>query len=248
MSTNNKSRLAYWLIKDMNKAIRDYKMIQDGDMIGVAVSGGNDSLSLLELLLQRQVASKEKYSLCAIHVVGNANGPVEKGNLDLLKWLRSCKIKVGFENIILPVGENLPMDCERCSWNKKRTIFEIANKMGCNKIAFGHHADDFAVTTMMNLFFSGRVETMAPCAEYFDGIFHLIRPMCYISENQIHKFAEVCDFPPQPQGCLRSKSSRRRLTEELIMNAESWSQDIRVNLLRAGLKGNQVGGYREKSC
>jgi len=243
MEMDVKSRQAYWLLKDVGKAVRDYTMIQDGDKIAVAVSGGVDSLSLLELLLHRQITSKEKYSLSVIHVTGDTNGPGKPPHPDLIEWLNSLGVEVTVEDMYLPEGEKFPMDCDRCSRNKRRTIFEAAVRLGCTKVAFGHHADDLAVTTLLNLFFGGRVETMAPYAEYFGGAFHLIRPLCYTPKKEIKRFARVCEFPPPPQECPRGRDSRRSMTEDLINQAESWSHDIRVNLLGAGLKGNfnQVG-------
>jgi len=238
MEMDEKSRQAYWFQKDINKAIRDYDMIKDGDKIAVAVSGGKDSLSLLELLLYRQATSNGKYSIKVIYIIGDTNGPGKLPHPDLIKWLNNLDVEVAVEDMIIPEGEKIPMDCDRCSWNKRRTIFETVHRLGCTKVAFGHHADDLAATTLLNLFFGGRVETMAPSAEYFDGAFHLIRPLCYTSEKAIRRFARVCDFPPPTQKCPRARDSRRQMAEELIDQVEKWSKDIRVNLLKAGLKGN----------
>jgi tRNA(Ile)-lysidine synthase TilS/MesJ len=239
MSSDDASRLIYWLLKDVNKAVHDFDMIQDGDRVAVAVSGGKDSLSLLELLSHRIRTSKEKYSLVAIHVIGDANGPDNLVHEPLENWFLNHEYEYVFEPMVIPEGESLPMDCNRCTWNRRRTLFETARHLGCNKVAMGHHADDLAQTTLMNLIFSGRVETMSPNAEYFGGIFHLIRPLCYLHERRIRSFSKVMDFPTPPSSCPRNSDSRRQNTKELIQQAEGWCKDIRVNLLRAGLQGIQ---------
>jgi tRNA 2-thiocytidine biosynthesis protein TtcA len=237
MEKNIQDRLAYWLLKDMNKAIREFNMIQDRDRIAVAVSGGKDSLSLLRLLDVRRASSREKYSLFVIHIIGDARGPVGLENTNLSDWLAANCYEYALEPMIIPDDETLPMTCQRCTWNRRRTIFEVAHKNGCNKIAFGHHADDLAQTTLLNLIYSGKIETMAPKVAYFDGEFQIIRPMCYLSEKAIRRFARALNFPPSPMDCRQKEHSHRQRVEEIIHEAEKWCKNIRTNLLRAGLKG-----------
>jgi tRNA 2-thiocytidine biosynthesis protein TtcA len=238
MTSAESSRLAYWLLKDLNKAIRDYGMIKDGDRIAVAVSGGKDSLSLLKLLDVRRRTVPEKYSLCAVHILGDGRGPESLPNLALTDWLVKHDYEYIVESMIIPESESLPMSCQRCTRNRRRTLFESAQRLGCNKVALGHHADDLAQTTLLNLIFGGRVETMTPISGYFEDRYHLVRPMCYLSEKAIRRFASVCDFPPPPPECPRSNNSQRQRVQELIQLAEPWCKDIRLNLLRAGLRGS----------
>jgi tRNA 2-thiocytidine biosynthesis protein TtcA len=233
------ARLAYWLLKDVNRAIRDYQMIAGGDRVAVAVSGGKDSLSLLRLLDLRRRQAPEQYELAAIYLAGDARGPDIPGYAPLHEWLRESGYPYAVEPLRLPENEALPLDCHRCTWNRRRTLFEAARRMGCNVIAFGHHADDLAQTTLLNLLFHGKVETMAPRREYFDGALRLVRPMCYLAEKELRRFARACSFPPPPPDCPQSDRSRRRLARDLLKQAEQGCQDARTNLLRAGLKGNE---------
>jgi tRNA 2-thiocytidine biosynthesis protein TtcA len=232
-------RLAYWLLKDINQAIRDFEMIRAGDRIGVALSGGKDSLSLLRLLDWRRAAAPEPYELVALHVIGDARGPACPGHPPLIEWLAQSGYEYRLEAVILPDDEALPMDCQRCTWNRRRTLFQMARQAGCNVLAFGHHADDLAQTTLLNLLFSGQLETMAPRRAYFDGAFSLIRPLCYTREKDLRRFARANpDFPPPSPECPRHDESRRQRAEELIRQAERWAREARTNLLRAGLRRN----------
>ena len=156
-----------------------------------------------------------------------------------MAWLESKGIPSEFVPLRIPEDENLPMGCGRCTWNRRRTIFETARQLDCNKVAFGHTADDLAQTTLLNLISSGKVETMAPIATYFEGQFKLIRPLCYLFEPEIRRFSVVSEHPSAPPKCPQSAHTRRKQVAEIIQQAEPWCRQIRTNLLRAGLKGIQ---------
>jgi len=245
--SSDPTRLAYWLLKDFNKAIRNFDMIQDGDRIGVAVSGGKDSLSLLRLLDWRRQSVPQKYKLVALHITGDARGPECPTHPPLVNWLEKNNYEYTIRPVIIAEDEVLPMNCQRCSSNRRRTLLQVFREMGCNVIAFGHHADDLAQTTLLNLLYGGRVETMSPRRDYFEGELRLIRPFCYIREKAIRRFARAnLDFPPPPPECPISDDTRRQHAEILIRQAEGWAKNARTNLLRAGLRGNEIWGIKEK--
>ncbi len=221
-------------------------MIQDGDRIGVALSGGKDNLSLLRLLDWRRKSVPEKYELVALHIIGDARGPECPTHPPLLGWHKNSGYEHAFEPVSVAEDKILPMNCQRCSRNRRRTLFQVFQQMGCNVIAFGHHADDLAQTTLLNLLYGGRVETMSPRRDYFDGELRLIRPLSYTREKDIRRFARTnTDFPPSPPKCPISDDTRRQRAEELIRQAEGWAKNDRINLLRAGLHGNEMGEARD---
>jgi len=186
------------LIRKINRAFRDYNMLEDGDRVAVAVSGGHDSLSLLRLLQLRQAVSLERYELVAIHVLGNIYGPDIAGHRPLLDWLEASGIECITKPMRVADGERFPMDCYRCSWNRRTTLFQTANRSGCTKLALGHHFNDMVETALMNLLYQGRMAAMYPYAPYFEGAFTLIRPLIYVTRSELKEFAQSCEFPEPP--------------------------------------------------
>lgn len=229
-------RQAYWLLKDINRAIHEFDMIRDGERVAVALSGGKDSFSLLRLLDLRRQTSPERYELVAIHVNADGSGPWDAPHPPLVAWLEQAGFPYRIQVLVLPQDEPLPMDCRRCTWNRRRALFEAAQAEGCRTIAFGHHADDLTQTTLLNLLYHGVVETMAPTRSYFDGALRVIRPLCYVEEKDLRRFARASDFPSPPPPCPRAGTSRRKFVADLIRSAEGGAQDAKINLLRAGLK------------
>ena len=128
-------RLAHFLLKKVNAAVRDYNMIAPGDRIAIALSGGKDSFCLLRILQYRLRFARDKYEIAAVHVVGDARGPDMPRYTELESWLEQN----GIEYLVRPThiahDEQLPMGCQRCTWNRRKTLFEMANDLGCNKLA-----------------------------------------------------------------------------------------------------------------
>jgi len=228
-------RIARFMVKKVNKAVYEFGMIKENDRIAVGLSGGKDSLVLLEMLIYRQLSAPEKYEVVAIHVVGDARGPGLPPYVELEDWLRKKGIQYDFRPIHLAADEVLPMTCERCIWNRRRTLFEMASDLKCNKVALGHHLDDFAETALLNLIHHGRLETMTPSATYFDGTFELIRPLLYIPKTEIERYAVTRDFPPPPPKCPRSADTQRQRMKELIAEMSKEAKNVRQNLVRAAL-------------
>jgi len=233
-------KLQFYLLKGVNKAVRDYQMIASGDRIAVAVSGGKDSLTLLQLLLARQRTSPEPYEVMAVHVTADAEacgGPVDHG--PLLAHLQSYGIQYALAELEVASGEPRRRNqspCFHCAWRRRKAIFLAAARLGCNKVAFAHHADDLAETTLLNLFFQGRVETMEPRRSFFGGKLTVIRPLAYIAEKDIIRFVRVAGFPPPPPPCIGADRSRRELMHRFIEQVEAVYPKAKINLLRAAAR------------
>jgi tRNA 2-thiocytidine biosynthesis protein TtcA len=236
MLAKTAARRGDFLLKNVNRAIREYEMIRDGDRIAVAVSGGKDSLSLLALLALRHRRTLQGFELIAVYVQGDTRGLDCPPNPALAEWLQVRGYTFVVEPMDLPPDESLPMPCYRCTWNRRKTIFKVADRLGCNVVAFAHHADDLAQTTLLNLFYGGRLETMAPIADYFGGRFRLIRPLAFIPEKDLAYFARACDFPPPAPECPRAGDTHRERMAQLLRLFHRDAHKVRMNLIRAALR------------
>jgi len=235
-----KDKLGYYLLKKVNKAIRDYEMIADGDRIAVAISGGKDSLTLLHLLRLRQHSAPQTYENVAVHVMMRKPDGTFCTEPDALATLETYFKSEGQAYALEVVDVSAQPECFRCSHLRRKAVFTAASRLGCNKIALGHHADDAAQTTLLNLVFHGRVETLSPKRQFFDGQFVLIRPMIYVPEKDIMRFAQAWAFPLLSAHCPYHMTSRRMLVKNVIRTLEQEHPRIKINLFRAGL--------RELSC
>jgi len=235
------------LISKINKAFRDYQMLADGDKVAVAISGGHDSLSLLHLLHIRRSITPEHYDLVAIHILGDARGPdARPGHQPLLNWLAASGLEYVIEPMRLAHDERLPMNCQRCSWNRRSTLFKVAHRLGCNKIAFGHHFDDMVETALLNLLYQGRMASMFPCAPYFGGVFSLIRPLIYITKRELQAFAQANGFPDPAPPCPNSDTSRRAVIADILNLAEQSYQNIRKNVFRAAMRCMELEEQKQR--
>ncbi len=230
-------RLAHFLLRDVKRAVREFGMLQDGDRVAVAISGGKDSLSLLDLLRRLQRVYPVRFSLAAVHVRGDAQGVVTP-HVPLEDWLAGQGIPFSVVEPEVGPEEPLPLSCQRCAWLRRKAIFLAADALGCNVVAYAHHADDAAQTTLLNLLYTGDVRTLAPAADYFGGRFRLIRPLFRIPESELVRFARASGFPPPPPRCPRADDSRRRLIGDMLQRmGRDYLTQGRPNLIRAGLRG-----------
>jgi tRNA 2-thiocytidine biosynthesis protein TtcA len=236
-SENDVERLAFFILKAVNKVVREFGMIRPGDRVAVAVSGGKDSLSLLRLLQMRRSSARDPYELAAIHVRGDASG-VTAPHRPLEAWLAASGIPYRIVEPELTADEMLPLTCQRCTWLRRKALFFAAEALSCNVVAYAHHADDAARTTLLNLLYTRTMRTLAPAADYFGGHFRLIRPLFYVAESDLVRFAQASGFPAPPPLCPRAGDSRRKLVADMLkLLGRDYLVQGRANLIRAGLQG-----------
>ncbi|MCU0522177.1 MAG: hypothetical protein MUF84_15975 [Anaerolineae bacterium] len=227
--------IAGYLLRGVNRAVREFGLIADGDRVAVGVSGGKDSRTLLELLV-RGIDIPGHYEVVAIHVDGSDVGlPAQSAELE--QWFRALDVAYAVAPLDVAKDEKLPMDCFRCSRNRRRALFRAADRLGCTKVALGHHADDAAVTTLMSMMYKGQVETLEPRRRYFEGRLHLIRPLILLTETEIRRFARACQWIlPAEASCPQGLASRRaRIEAFLRAMPQREHEQIRANLWRAAI-------------
>jgi tRNA 2-thiocytidine biosynthesis protein TtcA len=225
-------RIAFFLLKPVARACKEFDLLAEGDRVAVAISGGKDSRVLLELLLRYRQQAGLSYELVALHVIGTSAGfPDLRPELE--PWFQELGVEHCFAPLELPPEEHLPLDCFRCAWNRRKALFTAAVETGCNKLAFGHHADDAAATTLMNLMFGGRLETMEPSLGFFDGRVTLVRPLIYVPEKKLARYGRARGFSDQASPCPQGLVSKRAQIKALLRQFGRDQKQIRANLWRA---------------
>lgn len=216
----------------IGRAIADYKLIEDKDRILVAVSGGKDSLALLTLLNERKKWAPVKYDLVAMHVETDYHCAGCVHTKTLKKFFEDREIEHRFEKIKI-VDKKRGVSCFWCSWNRRKALFLAADKLGCNKIAFGHHRDDIVETLLLNVLYHGEFAGMNPRQELFGGKIIIVRPLCYVDEDALRKFAKESKFPSQMCKCPNSKVSKRRVVKDFLNEVEKDCKHVKTNVFRS---------------
>ena len=236
--SDKRSVLLFYLLKKLNKCHREHQLLQDGDHIALALSGGKDSCTLLDALLRRR--GIEKYRITAIHVVPASD--MDCGGADvqaMCAWL--SRLNVAYRIVFAQESFGEPKrknqhPCFYCAWRRRKALFDIAQELGCNKLALAHNADDVAQTTLMNLFYQGKVTTMYPRVSLFGGKLVVIRPLAYVPEKEIVRYVRECDFPPAPPPCDAGHTSKRALMRDVLRLVEKTHPKAKVHLWRAAYR------------
>jgi tRNA 2-thiocytidine biosynthesis protein TtcA len=225
-------RYTFFALKQVNRAIREFAMIADGDRVAVAVSGGADSCALLHLLHARQATAPERYQLVALHVQMHPAGLPDMRPV-LEPWFIRLGVEYAFVPIALGARDTLPLNCQRCAWNRRKALFLKAHALGCHKLAFAHHADDAAETALLNLLFTGRLQTLAPRLDFFGHTITLIRPLIYLEKSRLTQLARALALPYGAIPCPHAETSRRAWIRRWLAEAGRERRQIRANLWRA---------------
>ncbi len=218
------------LTRRFHKACAEYGLIADGDHILVGLSGGKDSLALVELLGRRAKIYKPRFSVTALHVRVK-----ERDYRSDISYLESFCREAGIPLLVRDTeiggqssGANYPAGgagqenpCFLCSWYRRKTLFNTAQELGCNKIAFGHHRDDILETMLMNLIYQGTFSTMPPLLQMDKMPLQIIRPLCLIDEADLIRFAELRRYEKQPKLCPFEHVSARDRVKMLIRDIKA---------------------------
>jgi len=219
----------YFLSKKIGKAIQDYRLTEDGDRILVAVSGGKDSLTLLDMLARRREFAPIDFYLKAVYV-HNKKDPCHYPET----FKSFCK-KINVDSVVRRLAVDITRDnaCFTCSWERRKLLFTLAGKLRCNKVALGHTKDDIVETTLLNMLFNGEISTMVPRQSLFKGKITLIRPLAYVEEDETRRFCRDEKLPVHTCPCKFQDLSKRRLVETMIAMAEKVNPAVKTNILRS---------------
>ncbi len=207
------NKLSKRLHRQVGQAIVDFNMIEDGDKVMVCVSGGKDSYALLDVLLGLQARAPIRFELVAVNLDQKQPGFPEH---ILPEYLQQRGVPFHIENQdtysivkrLVPEGKTL---CSLCSRLRRGILYRVAGELGATKIALGHHRDDIVVTLLMNMFFGGRMKGMPAKLVSDDGKHMVIRPLAYVAESDLVRWATHREFPIIPCSLCGSQTNLQRV-------------------------------------
>lgn len=223
------------LNKRVVKTMKKQDLLSAGDKILVALSGGKDSMILLDILAECRKYIPIKFELVATHIlISNIGYKTDTKYLKEFCEERNVPfILKEFE--IDMAAQKTKSECFICSWNRRKALFSLANEINCTKIALGHHMDDSIETLLMNMMYHGRISSMPFKLSMFDGDVEIIRPLLEISEESLIGYAAIAGYKKELKFCPY-ESTKRSEIKELLKNISRIHPLARKNIFRAADK------------
>lgn len=218
------NKLSKRLHRLVGQAITDFNMIEDGDKVMVCLSGGKDSYSLLDILRNLQQRAPIKFDIVAVNLDQKQPGFPE----DVLPtYLKSIGVDFRIEeqdtySIVKKLVPEGKTTCSLCSRLRRGILYRVAKELGATKIALGHHRDDIVTTLMLNMFFGSRMKGMPPKLVSDDGQNVVIRPLAYVRESDLSRWAEHREFPIIPCNLCGSQENLQRATVKAML--QDWDK------------------------
>ncbi len=230
------NKLSKRLMREAGKAIADYNMIEAGDKVMVCLSGGKDSYGMLDILMTLRQRAPIQFDLVAVNLDQKQPGFPE----DVLpRYLDTIDIPYHIEtrdtySIVKKLVPEGKTTCSLCSRLRRGILYRVASELGATKIALGHHRDDILATFFLNLFHGGKMKAMPPKLVSDDGRHTVIRPLCYITEQDLIDYAQWKQFPIIPCNlCGSQENLQRREVANMIADWEKKSPGKVWNIFRA---------------
>lgn len=219
--------------KRVGKAVHMYELIKPNDSILIAVSGGKDSLFMLEAMAILRKHIPFHFNLKAIHIQVD-DAPYEIDKVFLESLCKQLDVPLYYRNMNLgDLTQSKKSPCFICSWKRRKILFNAVEELACNKIALGHHMDDAIETLLLNMVNHANISAMPPELVMFKGKFKIIRPLLLVEEKNIVKYAEIRHFPDEIQQCPFEEKGKRQEMKGLVASLEVINKQARINLYRS---------------
>lgn len=219
VSTQKAQKLRRHLVVLVARAIRDYAMIAAGDRVMVCHSGGKDSFALLDLLLAYRRQAKEKFEILAVGLDQGFSGFPRQALCDYYAEA-GLPFRIIDQDIARTLREKIPSGknpCGLCSRLRRGALYRFAEEQGLSTIALGHHRDDIVETLFLNLFYGGKMKAMPPKLLTDSGRCVVIRPLAYVDEDDLTRYARLMAFPLAPANlCGAAESSERQSVKAML--------------------------------
>ncbi len=235
MGNPAKHKLTKKVLKQVGTAIHDFQMIEEGDRVMVAVSGGKDSWCMLYLLELLQRRAPVSFELLAVHLdQGEPYAPVAE--IEAALAAQNVPFQVMHRDLYSIVETKLKPGqtrCSLCSRLRRGSLYNIAEQLGCTKIALGHHRDDLIETLLLNQFFAGRISSMPPRLTSDDGRNVVIRPLAYSAESDLLELSKIIDYPVFSCISCDTIEGQRKRVKRLLAELEDELPGVKQSLLRS---------------
>lgn len=226
------------------RAIEDFNMIEDGDKIGIGLSGGKDSLTLLYSLYNLKRFYPKKFDIMAI-TIHPGSDTFKTDELEALckdLGIEYVVYKSDIAQIVFDIRKE-KNPCSLCANMRRGMLNSVAIENGCNKIALGHHSDDVMETLLMSLFLNGKIYTFSPVTYLSRSNIKVIRPLIYVNEKDIRAVAREKNFPVMGKCCPYDGITKREYMKDLISNLRHDIPKVRENIFGA-IKRSDIPGWQ----
>lgn len=229
-----KNSLEKKIAHSVGKAIFDWNMILDKEKILVGISGGKDSLVLLNILFSLKKKAPVDFEILPVHIDAGFQDSFAEG---LGKYVEQTygPLNIEYKNygILAHSDDNTENPCFLCSRLRRNRLFEMAKDQGCKKIALGHNKDDIIETLFINMFYAGKMATMKPKQSFFAGTLDIIRPLSYVEKKDILRFAQSLGLPEFRNNCPSADKTKRTEIRQMLEDLYKHNKNIKGNIFRS---------------
>jgi tRNA 2-thiocytidine biosynthesis protein TtcA len=221
------------ICRKMGTTMRDHSLIAEGDRVLVGLSGGKDSMILLEALVERKSAVPFEFSLIASHVEAAGIGyEIDRDRLS--SFCNNLGVPLHYR-IIEPDFQKDPSKttCFICSWHRRKAMFDLTRELNCNKLALGHHRNDAIETLLLNMIYHGSISSLPYSLKMFEGRIHLIRPLMDLDESMLDEYASLNSLVRVAKSCPYEDRTQRENIARLVRQVEDMHGKGPINIFRS---------------